>query len=106
MFTHAATYKLDFSCELLSSNASSKTIYIFPKINGTALDYSTMVHSITANGDHKTVSRSGIFTVTAGQYLEAFYAVTDTALTIQGSAATAFSPVAPSATLMVTEVKV
>ena len=106
VFTHGATYKIDFSCELYSSNASAKSIYIFPRINGTDLDYSTMVHSIATNGDSKTVSRSGIFTVSAGDYLEAVYAVTDTALTIQGSAATAFSPVAPSATLMVTEVKV
>ena len=106
VFEHGATYKIDFSCELYSTNSSAKSIYIFPRINGTNLDYSTMVHSITANGDSKTVSRSGIFTVSAGDYLEAVYAVTDTALKIQGSAATAFSPVAPSATLMVTEVKV
>lgn len=106
VFEHGATYQIDFSCELYSTNASAKSIYIFPRINGTDLDYSTMVHSITANGDNKTVSRSGIFTVSAGDYLEAVYAVTDTALKIQGSAATAFSPVAPSATLMVTEVKV
>lgn len=106
VFTHGATYKIDFSCELYSTNSSAKSIYIFPRINGTDLDYSTMVHSIATNGDSKTVSRSGIFTVAAGDYIEAVYAVTDTALKIQGSAATAFSPVAPSATLMITEVKV
>ena len=105
-FIHAATYKIDFSCELYSTNASSKSIYIFPRINGTDIPYSTIKHSITANGESKVVSRSGVFTVEAGDYLEAVYAVTDTALTIQGSAATAFAPAAPSATLMVTEVKV
>jgi len=105
-FAHAGTYKIDFSCELQSSNNSSKTIYIFPRINGTDVAYSTMVHSVKNSGESQTISRSGIFTVDAGDYLEAVYAVTHTALKIQGSAATAFSPAAPSATLMVTEVKV
>ena len=106
VFEHGATFKIDFSCELQSSNSSAKSIYIFPAINGTNLDYSTMVHSISVNGESKVVTRSGIFTVEAGDYLEAMYAVTDVALTIQGSAATAFAPAAPSATLMVTEVVV
>ena len=105
-FDHAATYQVDFSCELYSTNSSSKSIYIFPRINGVDIPYSTIKHSITANGESKVVSRSGVFTVAAGDYLEAVYAVTDTALRIQGSAATAFAPAAPSATLMVSEVKV
>jgi len=105
-FDHAATFQINFSAELQSSNNSSKTIYIFPRINGTDIAYSTMVHSVKNSGESQTITRSGIFTVDAGDYLEAVYAVTNTALTIQGSAATAFSPAAPSATLMVTEVKV
>ena len=105
-FDHAATFQIDFSCELYSTNSSAKSVYIFPRINGVDIPYSTIKHSITSNGESKVVSRSGIFTVEAGDYLEAVYAVTDTALTIQGSAATAFSPAAASATLMVTEVRV
>ena len=105
-FDHAATFQIDFSCELYSTNGSAKSVYIFPRINGVDIPYSTIKHSISTNGESKVVSRSGIFTVEAGDYLEAVYAVTDTALTIQGSAATAFSPAAASATLMVTEVKV
>jgi hypothetical protein len=105
-FDHAATFQIDFSCELYSANNSAKSIYIFPRINGTDIPYSTIKHSIKDSGESKVVSRSGIFTVSAGDYLEAIYAVTDTALTIQGSAATAFSPASASATLMVTEVRV
>jgi hypothetical protein len=105
-FDHAATFQIDFSCELQSNNNSAKSIYIFPRINGVDIPYSTIKHSIKDSGESKVVSRSGIFTVSAGDYLEAIYAVTDTALRIQGSAATAFAPAAASATLMVTEVKV
>ena len=106
VFEHAATYQIDFSCELQSTNSSAKSVYIFPRINGTDIPYSTIKHSITANGESKVVSRSGVFTVAAGDYLEAVYAVTDTALTIQGTAATAFAPAAPSATIVISEVKI
>jgi len=106
VFEHAGIYQIDFSCELQSTNSSSKSVYIFPRINGTDIPYSTIKHSITANGESKVVSRSGIFTVEAGDYLEAMYAVTDTALRIQGTAATAFAPAAPSATIVISEVKI
>lgn len=105
-FAHAGTYQIDFSAEVISSNSSQKTIYIFPRINGVDIPYSTIIYTITNNNAKRVVSRSGIFTVAAGDYLEAVYAVTDTAVAIEGSAATAFSPAAPSATLMVTEVKI
>ena len=106
VFEHAGIYQIDFSCELQSTNSSSKSVYIFPRINGTDIPYSTIKHSITANGESKVVSRSGIFTVEAGDYLEAMYAVTDTALRIQGTAATAFAPAAPSASIVISEVKI
>ena len=106
VFEHAGIYQIDFSCELQSTNSSSKAVYIWPRINGTDTPYSTIKHSITSNGESKVVSRSGIFTVSAGDYLEAMYAVTDTALRIEGTAATAFAPAAPSATIVISEVKI
>jgi hypothetical protein len=106
VFDHAGTYKIDFSCELQSGNSSSKTVYIWPRKNGTDLPYSTMVHSITNSGESMTVSRSGIFMVEAGDYIESMFAVTNTGLTIQGSGATAFSPAAPSATMNIVEVDI
>lgn len=105
VFGHAGTYQIDFSAELLSSNSSSKSIYIWPRINGTDISFSTIVTSIATNGDMLVVSRSGIFEIEEDDYLEAMFAVTDTALTIDGSAATAFAPAAPSATIILTEIR-
>lgn len=104
-FTYAGTYQIDFSGELASGNSNSKTIYIWPRVNGTDIAYSTIVHSVKNSGDRKIVSRSGIFELNAGDYIEAYYAVTDTGLTLSGSAATAFSPASPSATIMITELR-
>jgi hypothetical protein len=105
VFEHGGTYQIDFSCELLSSSGSSKTIYIWPRVNGTDIPNSTIVTSIKNSGDRLVASRSGIFEVDAGDYLEAMFAVTNTSLTIDGSAATAFSPSSPSATIVLTEIR-
>ena len=105
VFTYDGTYQIDFSCELQSGNSSSKTVYIWPRVNGTDVAFSTIVHSVTGTGVSQTISRSGIFELSAGDYLEAYFAVTDTDLTIEGSAATAFSPASPSATIMITELR-
>lgn len=104
-FARTGTYQIDFSAELVSTNSSAKSIYIWPRINGTDIPYSTIVTTVTNNGDKTVVSRSGVFEITAGDYLEAMFAVTDTALTIDGSAATAFAPAAPSATIAVTQLR-
>jgi len=105
-FDHAGTYKIDFSCELQSGNNSDKTIYIWPRKNGVDLPFSTMVHSVKNTGESKTITRAGIFDVEAGDYIESMFAVTDTGLTIDGTAATAFSPAAPSATMTIVEVDI
>lgn len=106
VFDHAGTYKVNFTAELQSGNSNSKTIYIWPRINGVDVPFSTMVHSVKNSGESQVVTRSGIFQVDADDYLEAYFAVTDTGLTIDGSAATAFSPAAPSASILVTEVSI
>ena len=105
-FEHAGTYKIDFSCEVQSGNSNSKTIYIWPKKNGTALSYSTMVHSVKNSGESQVITRSGIFQVAAGDYIEAAFSVSDTGLAIQGTTATSPYPAAPSATIIVAEVDV
>lgn len=105
-FPYAGIYKLEFSCEIQSGNSNSKTIYIWPKKNGTNMANSTMVHSIKNSGESKVLTRSGIFTVAAGDYIEAAFSVSDTGLTIEGTAASSPYPAAPSAQILVTEVDV
>ena len=104
-FVHSGVFQIDFSAELVSTNSSSKSIYIWPRVNGSDIPLSTIVTSIATNGSRIVTSRSGIFQINAGDYLEAVFAVTDVALRIDGSAATAFSPESPSATLAVTEIR-
>lgn len=105
-FSRAGTYEIHFSAEMHSESSSAKTMYMWPRINGTDVPGSTMVNVITANNQRKTVSRSGLFQVESGDYLEAMFAVDDLDLDLHGIAATAFCPASPSVTLVITEVTV
>jgi hypothetical protein len=104
LFAKSGTYKIDFTAELLSSSSSAKTFYFWPRVNGVDVPGSTMVITVTANGQRQTVTRSGIFEVSAGDYLQAMFAVDSTDADLMGIAATAFCPASPSATLAVIEV--
>lgn len=100
-FTNAGTYAIDFSAELHSTSSSAKKIWIWPRVNGTDVQYSTIVTTLTSNDDRIVVSRAGMFTLSAGDYLEAEFAVDDTDLDIHGTDATAFAPESPSATISI-----
>lgn len=100
-FTNPGTYVIEFSAELHSTSASAKKIWIWPKINGTNVQYSTIVTTLTSNDDRIVVSRAGMFSISAGDYLESVFAVDDTDLDIHGTDATAFAPESPSATISI-----
>lgn len=106
VFDHAGTYKIEFTAELISSSGSSKVIRIWPRLNGVDVPNAGITSSIKNSGDRLVVARSGIFAVDADDYIEAMFAVDNTGLSIDGSAATAYAPASPSATIIVTEVAI
>lgn len=106
VFEKDGLYQVDFSAELQSQNFFFKTIYIWPRINGVDIPFSTMVHSLRNANESAVVTRSAIFRVEAGDYLEAMFAVDNTNLWIEGTGATSFSPASPSATIAVCQVDV
>ena len=94
-------YFFAFSCEIRSTSSSTVTFYFWPRINGVDIQNNTIINALHRNDAVNVVTRSGIFNVSAGDYLEVMWAVTDTAGRLNASAATAFSPAAPAATLSV-----
>ena len=98
-FTNSGKYYMHFSCLLESNSSSNKEIWIFPRINGTDVDGSTIYHTLAANGHKRTLSKGGIFEITAGDYLQAMFAVDDTNLRLTTQAVTSFAPSAPSASI-------
>jgi len=106
VFDRSGIYALSFTAELVSSSASAKTFYFWPRINGSDVANSTMVTTLESNGQKKIVSRSGIFEVNANDYLQAMFATSDLTASLVTTAATAFCPASPSVTLSVSELYV
>ena len=105
VFDEAGTYLLGFSAQITSSNASSVEFRFWPVINGTDVAGSTIVASLKNNGDTTVVSRTAIFQMTAGSYLEVAWATTSTASYLDAHAATAYAPASPSVTLSITRLR-
>ena len=105
VFEEAGTYLLGFSAQITSTNASSVEFRFWPVINGTDVAGSTIVASLKSNGDTTVVSRTAIFQMTAGSYLEVAWATTSTASYLDAHAATAYAPASPSATLSISRLR-
>ncbi len=105
VFEEGGQYLLSFSAQINSSSSSTVDFFFWPRVNGTNITGSTMKNSLHNNGATLVVSRSSIFTFSAGDYLEAMWAVDSTAGSLQAFLATAFAPATPAATLSITRVK-
>ena len=105
VFAEGGTYLLGFSAQITSSNASSVEFRFWPVINGTNVAGSTIVASLKNNGDTTVVSRTAIFQITAGDYLEVDWATTSTSSYLEAHAATAYAPASPSATLSISRLR-
>lgn len=104
VFSEAGEYLINFSAQIASSTSSSVSFRFWPRKNGTNVTGSTMVNSLHNNGSTFVTSRSAIFQFAAGDYLEAMWATTDTSGYLDATAATAYAPAAPAATIGITRV--
>jgi hypothetical protein len=103
-FSDGGLYSLAFSVQITSTNSSLKDLWFWPAINGVDVDGSTIKVSIVDNGATIVMSRTALFTVSAGDYLEAKWATSDTAVTLEAHAAETFCPATPSVTLSVARI--
>jgi len=103
-FSKGGTYLMSFSVQITSTSSSQKNLWFWPKINGTDVAGSTMKVTITNSSDTIVSSRTALFDITAGDYLEVAYAADSTAVTLDAIAATAFAPATPSVILSVTRI--
>lgn len=104
-FSEPGIYLLCFTAQMESSSASTITFYFWPRINGVDISGSTMHETLHVNGATKVASRSALFPIAAGDYLEAMWATDSTSGSLKAHAATAFCPAAPAVTLSVTRIR-
>jgi len=105
VFEEAGYYLIAFSVQITSNSSNTKTLYFWPRVNGSDVPNSTIKVSLHNNGGTIVMSRSAIFNFAANDYLEAYWATDDADAALDASAATAFAPATPSVILNVTRLR-
>jgi len=101
VFTEAGHYSVAFSAQTSSTSGATVDFYFWPRVNGTDVANATMRNALHQNGATTLTSRTAFFDVAAGDYLEAMWAASRTSGSLQTTAASAFAPAVPSATMAV-----
>lgn len=104
-FEEAGYYMITFSVQITSTSSSTKTLYFWPRVNGSDVANSTIKVSLHNNGGTIVMSRSAIFYLNSGDYLQAYWATDDATVSLDASAATAFAPATPSVILTATRLR-
>ena len=102
VFEEAGEYVVSFSAQISSTSASTVHFYFWPSINGTDVANSAMTTALHQNNATLVTSRTQIFTVTAGQYLEVNYMIDSTSGFLNYTAASSPVPAIPASTLSIT----
>jgi hypothetical protein len=106
IFEEGGLYYLTFTAQIFSTNASQSDFYFWPRLNGVDVPSGTTLGSTHNNGQTLPVTKGAIFSVSANDYLEAYWATSSHANSfLKAFAATAFSPAAPSASLSITRIR-
>lgn len=104
-FVEGGAYILAFSAQVTSTSSSTVAFRFWPRINGTDVAGSTIVTNLHQNNATSVVSRTAVFSVSAGDYLEVMWAVDSTSGYLHATAATAYAPSAPSTSLSITRIR-
>jgi len=102
VFEEGGHYSISFSAQTSSTSGSTVTFRFWPRINGSDVVGSTMVANLHRNDATIVVTRTATFVMSAGDYLEAMWAVSRTSGFLEAATATAYAPAAPAATISIT----
>ena len=102
VFAEAGEYVVSFSAQISSTSASTVHFYFWPSINGADVANSAMTTALHQNNATLVSSRTQIFTVAAGDYLEVNYMFDSTSGFLNYTAANSPVPAIPASTLAIT----
>lgn len=104
-FQESGLYALSFTAQISSSSSSQVEFRFWPRLNTVDVTGSAIVASLHNNGATTVVSRTAIFSVSAGDVLNVMWATDDVNGFLEAHAATAYAPASPSVTLAITRVQ-
>lgn len=94
-------YNAQFSAQFVSTNASTKIVYVWLRVNGVDIPQSAGKITMKGSGEAYLAAWNYYQRMSTGDYLELMWATSDTSVQIEAAAATAFSPAVPSVILTV-----
>ena len=97
----SGVYNFQYSGQLLSTNSSPKTIYLFIKRNGVAINYSTHAYTLAANNEYLEISWNFNIDLAAGEDVELEIVSTDTNVELHADPPTAPHVGIPSSVMAV-----
>jgi len=100
--TNSGIYNFQFSGQLRSTSASSKTLYVWLSRNGINIGYSTREYLISGSGNSLEIAWNFNIDLLAGQYIQIIIAGDSTNMVLDSVAATSPHPGIPSAVVSVT----
>lgn len=98
-------YHFNTTVQISSSNASDKNVWVWYRKNGTDIPSTARIVTININNGYSPMALSEFFSLAANDYIEVVYAASNTAITVDNVAATAFAPAAPAVVLAVTQIQ-
>lgn len=98
-------YKFDANVQLTSGNSSAKNIWVWFKKNGTAIADSARLVTSDLNNGYIPLALTETISLAANDYIELAFASSDTNVTVDNVAATAFAPAAPAIVLAVSQIQ-
>jgi hypothetical protein len=102
VFEESGQYVLSFSAQVSSTSSSTVHFYFWPSINGTNVDDSAMTTALHQNNATMVTSRTQVFTLAAGDYLEVNWMADNTSGFLNYTAAASPRPALPASTLSIT----
>lgn len=94
-------YNFQFTAQLLSSNSSSKTVYVWISRNNVDIGFSTRAVTLAANNEYAELSWAFSIDLDRDEYVELRVSATDTNIELHADPATAPHPGIPSSVLSV-----
>lgn len=101
---NTGTYNIQFSAQFISTNASSKDVYIWLSVNGTNVADSATKITLSGSSNAYVAAWNFVISLTAGDYFELYWETTNTNVSISAVAASGHIPAIPSVILTVTSI--
>ena len=95
------SYNIQFSLQLVSTNAASKDVYIWADVNGTSVAQSATKLTISGSSNAYVAAWNFVIRMSAGDYFRLMWSTSNTNVQIAAVAASAPVPAIPSVILTV-----